>query len=114
MRFGSLLTPPVSWPITMDSSLHAQFPLQTTLYQVALQWLVEDRDHRRKLEQTGWKTRGARRTEVCLGHSYVITSHTFGLSDRSIGLGNVLQKVSTLVVEALLSVDSDSRYDYTH
>jgi len=74
MRFGSLLAPPASWPITVDSSLHPRFPLQTTLYQLALQWLAEDRDHRRKLEQNGKKTRGAIRAEVCRDYSYLIIS----------------------------------------
>lgn len=65
MRLGSFVTPPTSWPITPTSSLFSQFLQSTTLYNVALQWLKEDRDHRRELEGQGKKTRGARRDEVC-------------------------------------------------
>lgn len=50
MRLGSFSTEPTPWPIN-----------NTTLYQTALQWLKEDRDHRRELEKRGRKSRGARR-----------------------------------------------------
>lgn len=66
MRFGSFVTSPTAWPITPTSSLAVQFPTSTTLYNVALQWLKEDRDHRRELENQGRKKRGARRDEVRL------------------------------------------------
>lgn len=66
MRFGSFVTPPTAWPIITTSPLSAQFPASTTLYNVALQWLQEDRDYRRELENQGRKQRGARRDEVCL------------------------------------------------
>lgn len=42
----------------------SQFPPSTTLYNVALQWLKEDRENRRELEKNGRKTRGARRDQV--------------------------------------------------
>ncbi|TFK43554.1 P-loop containing nucleoside triphosphate hydrolase protein [Crucibulum laeve] len=64
MRFGSFVTEPTSWPITSSSPLAAQFAPATTLYSVALQWLKEDRDHRRRLEKEGRKTRGARRDQA--------------------------------------------------
>ncbi|KAF8076358.1 P-loop containing nucleoside triphosphate hydrolase protein [Lyophyllum atratum] len=64
MRLGTFLKPPAAWPITSTSPLSSQFALSTTLYNVALQWLKEDRDHRRELEKTGRKTRGARRNQT--------------------------------------------------
>jgi hypothetical protein len=36
----------------------------STLFQIALQWLREDRVHRRELEKAGRKTRGARLGQV--------------------------------------------------
>jgi len=66
MRLGSFVTPPSAWPIVPTSTLATQFSASTTLYNVALQWLKEDRDHRRDLEIQGMKRRGARRDEVCL------------------------------------------------
>ncbi|KAF8558779.1 P-loop containing nucleoside triphosphate hydrolase protein [Imleria badia] len=53
MRLGSFLTEPTPWPFD-----------NMTLYQIALQWLKEDRDHRRELEKHGRKPRGARRDGV--------------------------------------------------
>jgi hypothetical protein len=38
----------------------------THIFNVALQWLKEDRVHRRELENQGRKKRGARRDEVRL------------------------------------------------
>lgn len=64
MRFGSFVMPPSAWPGDHNSSTSPK-----SLYKVALQWLKEDRDHRRELEDSGRKTRGARRNEVCLALS---------------------------------------------
>jgi len=65
MRFGSFVTEPSSWPITKDSALAAQFPPTTSLFNVALQWLKEDKHYRQQLEKQGVKkTRGARRNET--------------------------------------------------
>ncbi|RDB22708.1 putative ABC transporter ATP-binding protein C20G4.01 [Hypsizygus marmoreus] len=64
MRLGSLLTAPASWPINDGSALISQFSSATPLYRVALEWLKEDRDHRKQLEDQGRKTRGARRNET--------------------------------------------------
>lgn len=50
MRLGTFSTEPTPWPFN-----------NMTLYDTALQWLKEDRDHRRELEQQGRKPRGARR-----------------------------------------------------
>ncbi|KAG6844896.1 hypothetical protein H0H87_002595 [Tephrocybe sp. NHM501043] len=64
MRLGSVIAPPAAWPATPSSPLAIQFSASTTLYAVALQWLKEDRDNRRELEETGRKTRGARRDQT--------------------------------------------------
>ncbi|KAG6850045.1 hypothetical protein H0H93_002054 [Arthromyces matolae] len=64
MRLGSVIEAPVNWPILSTSSLASQFDSSTTLYALALQWLKEDRDHRRDLERLGRKTRGARRDQI--------------------------------------------------
>lgn len=65
MRFGSFVTGPSTWPITQESALAAQFPPATSLFQVALRWLKEDKAHREELEKQGLrKTRGARRNQV--------------------------------------------------
>jgi len=64
MRFGALVTGPVSWPIANEHLLKDSFPIPTTLYNVALHWLKNDRDFRRGLENQGRKLRGARRNEV--------------------------------------------------
>jgi CCR4-NOT complex subunit CAF16 len=61
MRLGAFVTQPTNWPPT--ESNRDQFP-DTLLYRVALQWLFEDRAHRRALEQEGRKKRGARRDDV--------------------------------------------------
>jgi len=65
MRFGELVNGPVPWPITNDEHpLKDNFPIPTTLYNVALQWLQNDREFRRRLENQGRKLRGARRNEL--------------------------------------------------
>ncbi|KAF9055252.1 P-loop containing nucleoside triphosphate hydrolase protein [Hymenopellis radicata] len=58
MRFGAFVTPPTAWPFVKEGVV------TPTLYNVALQWLKEDRDHRKQLEAQGRKTRGARRDEA--------------------------------------------------
>ncbi|KAG5646583.1 hypothetical protein DXG03_002886 [Asterophora parasitica] len=64
MRLGTFVTQPAAWPVTSDSALVSQFAPGTTLYNVALQWLKEDRDNRQELEKNGRKARGARRDQV--------------------------------------------------
>ena len=65
MRFGELVAGPVPWPITNNEHpLKDSFPIPSTLYNVALQWLKDDREFRRGLENHGKKLRGARRNEV--------------------------------------------------
>ncbi|KII94761.1 hypothetical protein PLICRDRAFT_148930 [Plicaturopsis crispa FD-325 SS-3] len=56
MRFGSFEKEPTPWPSAFGSG--------ATLYSVALQWLKEDRDHRKLLESQGRKTRGARKDQT--------------------------------------------------
>lgn len=55
MRLGSFLTEPIPWPLD-----YSKAPVHSSLYHTALQWLGEDRDHRRELEKQGRKSRGAR------------------------------------------------------
>ncbi|EKM59926.1 uncharacterized protein PHACADRAFT_250733, partial [Phanerochaete carnosa HHB-10118-sp] len=60
MRFGSFLTLPTPWPFpTVDAA-----GPNTLLYNVALQWLKEDREFRKELERSGKKVRGPRKEEV--------------------------------------------------
>jgi len=75
MRFGSFVTEPTSWPSGFTNGPHAP-----TLYNVALQWLKEDRDYRRELEKQGRKARGAK-NEVCFdsGSSNEVTTHLWNL-----------------------------------
>ncbi|KAJ7283678.1 P-loop containing nucleoside triphosphate hydrolase protein [Mycena rebaudengoi] len=63
MSFGRLVTPPSAWPLVSGSALSTQFG-SSTLYNVALQWLKEDREYRRELEKNGRKLRGARRDQA--------------------------------------------------
>ncbi|KIY71437.1 P-loop containing nucleoside triphosphate hydrolase protein, partial [Cylindrobasidium torrendii FP15055 ss-10] len=58
MRFGTFVTQPTAWPF-VDAEGN-----KSTLYQVALQWLKEDREHRKSLEAEGLKVRGARRNDT--------------------------------------------------
>ncbi len=65
MRFGSFVTEPSSWPITDESALATQFPPTTSLFNVALQWLKEDKHYRQELEKQGIKrARGVRINEA--------------------------------------------------
>jgi CCR4-NOT complex subunit CAF16 len=61
MHLGAFVTEPISWP---EAGADAPTLPGNTLYRVALQWLREDRDRRRALEQDGRKKRGARRDQV--------------------------------------------------
>jgi CCR4-NOT complex subunit CAF16 len=60
MRLGAFVTEPTSWPFSDP----AQAGRDSQLYSVALRWLREDREHRRDLEKSGRKLRGARHDEV--------------------------------------------------
>lgn len=62
MRYGSFVTLPAHWNPNPDSGISLN---TSTLYNLALQWLKEDRDCRRELEKNGQQvTRGARRDQV--------------------------------------------------
>ncbi|KAG6336608.1 hypothetical protein ID866_2484 [Astraeus odoratus] len=56
MRLGYFVTEPAPWPFSSTASVN--------LYETALQWLKEDREHRRELEEGGRKIRGARRNQA--------------------------------------------------
>jgi CCR4-NOT complex subunit CAF16 len=58
MRFGAFVQRPISWPPTEGAKPG------TLLYDVALQWLADDRAYRRELEKKGKKVRGARRDQT--------------------------------------------------
>ncbi|KAI0265098.1 P-loop containing nucleoside triphosphate hydrolase protein [Gloeopeniophorella convolvens] len=66
MRFGTFVTEPVPWPPALaESALDGAVQVShQSLFKVALQWLREDREHRRALEEAGRKTRGARRGQA--------------------------------------------------
>lgn len=59
MRLGSFVTPPTAWPFPDILA-----PTNQRLYMVALEWLREDREHRRGLEKLGRKARGAQSQAV--------------------------------------------------
>ncbi|KDQ64477.1 hypothetical protein JAAARDRAFT_201810 [Jaapia argillacea MUCL 33604] len=58
MRLGAFVTQPTPWSSSHATAV-ATFGART-LYDVALQWLKDDRDFRRNLEKSGRKARGAR------------------------------------------------------
>ena len=66
MHLGTFLMEPTSWPFSGVTAGGTSVDLgpNPTLYTVALQWLREDRDRRRGLEEQGRKRRGARTEEV--------------------------------------------------
>lgn len=59
MRLGAFVMEPTPWPL--EAAEHTGQTSQ--LYNVALRWLREDREHRRELEKAGRKLRGAKRDE---------------------------------------------------
>ena len=101
MRFGELVTGPVPWPITNDEhplTGKDNFPIPTKLYNVALQWLKDDREFQRRLENQGRKLRGARRNEVwypsIIGRCIHLSDcHRCHLSGRAIRFRDILQEV---------------------
>jgi len=71
MRFGEFVTEPTPWPFVSPLTMYAGtlaatpiYAVPSSLYSIALQWLTEDREYRRKLESGGWKTKGPRRDVV--------------------------------------------------
>ena len=61
MRLGSFATLPTPWPFASGAEVVGS---NTQLYNVALQWLKDDREHRKELEKNGRKLRGARRDDT--------------------------------------------------
>ncbi len=66
MRLGTFAKKPRPWSRALaEQSLdNIAGGLDQTLFKIALEWLREDREHRRELEKAGRKTRGARRGQV--------------------------------------------------
>ena len=66
MRLGNFVMNATPWPlpsIVPQLGNNERAP-DSTLFQIALQWLREDREDRQELEKAGRKTRGARRGQV--------------------------------------------------
>ncbi len=66
------------WPlpsIVPQSPGNSERAPDSTLFQIAIQWLREDREHRRELEKAGRKTRGARRSQVRKRHDHLGCAH---------------------------------------
>ena len=75
MRLGSFVMNATSWPLPAPSivpqSGNSERAPDSTLFQIALQWLREDREERRELEKAGRKTRGARRGQVRMRYDHL-------------------------------------------
>ena len=78
MRLGTFVKKPTPWSrATAEESLdNIAGGLDRTLFKIALQWLREDREHRRELEKDGRKTRGARRGQV---RTLIFVAQKFGV-----------------------------------
>jgi hypothetical protein len=62
MRLGSFVGDPIPWPLSPVNGVEGP---DQSLFRTALEWLREDREHRRDLEASASrKTRGARRGQV--------------------------------------------------
>lgn len=77
MRLGNFVMNATLWPLPsivpqLGGSERAP---DSTLFQVALQWLREDREYRRELEKAGRKTRGARRGQVWKRYDHLMCTH---------------------------------------
>ena len=71
MRLGSFVMDPTPWPPSPVDNAGVQ-TADGALFRTALQWLREDRQHRRELEKGGRKTRGAKRDQVRVAVVYPI------------------------------------------
>jgi CCR4-NOT complex subunit CAF16 len=75
MRLGRIVTPATPWP----------FPASQSLYSIALEWLKEDKEYRRGLENMEKaKIRGPRDEVHSPFHLFVISNYS--LSDRPLRL----------------------------
>jgi hypothetical protein len=94
MRLGTFAKKPIPWSDALaEQSLdNVTGSRDRTLFKVALQWLREDREHRRELEKAGRKTRGARRGQVrTLFHTKIWGAGLMRLNQgRSIKLRGIL------------------------
>jgi len=103
MRFGSFVTIPTPWaPMGLNQPGVSASALRP-LYDIALQWLKEDREFRQELEKQGQKMRGARRNEANMSQlwrEFVLTD--FSLLACAFRLGDILQKVSNLVIDEII------------
>jgi CCR4-NOT complex subunit CAF16 len=77
MRLGNFVMNATSWPlpsIVPQLGSNERAP-DSTLFQIALQWLREDREDRQELEKAGRKTRGARRGQVRKRYDHLGCTH---------------------------------------
>ena len=118
MRFGTFVTLPTSWPFPdRSSALTPAISATTPLYNIALQWLREDREYSRELERQGKKVpRGARRNDVrSLPSCGTLSLNKYVLQTVPTDSETFYKKWVTHLLHArselkLLSL----RYDYSH
>ena len=81
MRFGSFAMNATPWPLpSIISHLNnSERAPDTTLFQIALQWLREDRELRQELEKAGRKIRGPRRGQVGKRYDHLGCTHKSGV-----------------------------------
>lgn len=110
---GAFIQPPTPWNTGGGA--------QGSLYDTALQWLTEDRAHRRQLELNGRKTRGARRNTVRNSPWHYVTrlaGHSFPLLHSRVRRATRRPSTrSTCAVPYLIEHDwltETVRYDYSH
>ena len=118
MRLGTFVKKPRPWSrVLAGQSLdNIAGGLDRTLFEIALEWLREDREHRRELEKAGRKTRGARRDQVrtlflcdlgCGANAYEL--RTFHRAPK-----RFIESTWTGVSVWCARFDKCSRYDYSH
>lgn len=116
MRLGKFVTLPSPWESFTDVATGNR----SRLYSVALQWLKEDRDHRRELENNGRKRRGAQTQEVNPISECPLNLAQSGVHVRTgaCRFRNVLSQVrhafSSSHTGANFPVNYHDRYDYSH
>lgn len=65
LQLGKTPTPLLTWPIPQSTSAAPAKHSHSDLLEIALEWLTEDRELRRRLEkEKGKASRGARKTDV--------------------------------------------------
>jgi len=113
MSLGSFVMNPTPWPLPPIDPPLSNTERAPDLFQVALQWLREDRVHRRELEKAGRKTRGARHGQVRKLYDYLGCAHrTCSRLCHQVPRRSIR---STWMTVDLNGVDWLSyRYDYSH